>query len=71
MKKLIITTKQLSRIDEENNVNVAVNTNGNTVSDAINAVTRQNLILQRLEMSETLFFTSLTWQVKVVPTTTK
>lgn len=40
MKKLIITTKQLSRIDEENNVNVAVNTNGNTVSDAINAVTR-------------------------------
>jgi len=40
MKTLIINRKQMQCLEEENNVNVSVKTNANTIPAAINAVTQ-------------------------------
>ena len=40
MKRMIITAKQLNCLNEENNVNLSLNTTGNTVASYTNAVTQ-------------------------------
>lgn len=40
MKRLVITSKQLARLDEENNVNVSLNARGNDIPSFTNAVTQ-------------------------------
>jgi hypothetical protein len=39
MKRIIVSSKQAKRLTEENNVNVSVDSTGNTIPAAINAVT--------------------------------
>ena len=40
MKRLVITSKQLARLDEENNVNLSLNAKGNDIPSFTNAVTQ-------------------------------
>lgn len=40
MKRMIITAKQLSCLNEENNVNLSLNTNGNSIASYTNTITQ-------------------------------
>ena len=40
MKRMIITARQLSCLNEENNVNLSLNTNGNSIASYTNAITQ-------------------------------